>query len=143
MHVVQLHHALHTLNTRVPVYVVSFADLPYYRAWLNGALFEHAPRNIFDNTHFLMDPYLRVYHAYGLGRNSFLRVYGPRILWHYVKLYARGQQLPKMRQDTLQSGGDFVIGHDGRLRLAYVGKDQSDRPKLVTMLEALHVKPSP
>ena len=121
MHVVQLHHALHTLNTRVPVSVVSFADLPYYRAWLNGALFEHAPRNIFDNTHFLMDPYL----------------------WHYVKLYARGQQLPKMRQDTLQRGGDFVIGHDGRLRLAYVGKDQSDRPKLVTMLEALHVKPSP
>ncbi len=143
MHVVQLHHAIQTLNTPVSVYVVSFAELPHYRAWLNGALFEHAPRGIFSRTHFLIDPYLRVYHAYGLGRNSFLRVYGPHILWHYVKLYARGQQLPKMRQDVLQRGGDFVIGDDARLRLVYVGKDQSDRPKLVTVLEALRVKPTP
>jgi hypothetical protein len=42
------------------------------------------PDTVFERTYFLADPSRAVYHAYGLGRNSIWRVYGPRILWQYA-----------------------------------------------------------
>lgn len=140
MYVVQLHHALQ-INlppALVPlrVCVLSFASLPQYRAWVDGVLFAHAEPSLFAHTHFLSDESLQVYRAYGLGRNRWWRVYGPRIVWHYVKRYVQRQQLPKIRQDVLQRGGDFVIGADGRVRFAYVGKDQADRPPIERLLAA-------
>ncbi len=127
--------------------VVSFADLGrlthwvayFHRRFLAPAYAERgvaAPANPFGRTGFLADPDRGVYHAYGLGRNSALRVYGPRILWQYVKWGVQGKPI-SVRDDTLQRGGDFVVGRDGRLTLAHTGRDQSDRPPPEVILAAL------
>jgi len=78
-------------------------------------------------TRFLADPARTAYHAYGLGRNSVLRVYGPRILWHYVKWGMQGKPIG-VTDDTLQRG---------RLSFAHTGTDQSDRPPPERILAAL------
>lgn len=128
--------------------VVSFAKVgrlehwvPYFtRAFLAPRYREHGlalPANPFARTRFVADPELAVYHAYGLGRNSRWRVYGPGILWQYARWWAQGKPLRKVQDDPLQRGGNFVVGRDGRLTFAHTGRDQADRPSAAAILEAL------
>jgi hypothetical protein len=127
--------------------VVSFAErarlthwVPYFRRrFLNPAYAERGvapPADPFARTRFLADHDRTVYHTYGLGRNSVLRVYGPRILWQYVLWGVQGKPIG-ITDDTLQRGGDFVLGRGGRLTFAHTGRDQSDRPPVRTILAAL------
>ncbi len=127
--------------------VISFAPeerlrlwIPYFqREFLAPAYAERGlalPADSFERTRFLADPLRTVYHAYGLGRNAVWRVYGPQILWQYAKWWAQGKPI-KINDDALQRGGDFVVTADGRLTLAYTGRDQADRPKIDRIIEAL------
>lgn len=100
------------------------------------------PAEPLARTRFLADPERAVYRAYGLGRNSLLRVYGPRILAQYVVWGLRGKPI-RIREDTLQRGGNFVVGRDGRLTLAHTGRDQADRPSVDTILAALRAGAGP
>lgn len=150
-HLVQLHRppileTLAALDARL--LVLSFADLDRRRDWV--PYFHHSvlepsyaeqgltlPVDPFARTRFAADPPRGVYHAYGLGRNSVLRVYGPRILWGYgIRWLLRGEP-PRIQADPLQRGGDFVIGRDGHIRLAHMGRDQADRPPILAILDAL------
>ena len=128
--------------------VFSFAEeerlrqwLPYFqREFLAPAYAERGlalPADPFARTRFVADPARAVYHAYGLGRNTVWRVYGPQILWQYARWGAQGKTL-KLNDDARQRGGDFVVGRDGRLTLAHSGRDQSDRPPTERIIEALH-----
>ncbi|HWP41792.1 MAG TPA: hypothetical protein VNO14_01060 [Blastocatellia bacterium] len=128
--------------------VVSFAPLaeleewaPYFRQTFLERDYEkqslRLPETVFSHTRFLSDPELSAYHAYGLGRHSVFEAYGPRIVWQYLRWIAEGKPLRIPRQDTLQRGGDFVVGRDGRLTLAQVGRDQSVRPRVSDILSAL------
>lgn len=128
--------------------VLSFAPLDRLQAWLPRFRTEFVqaryresgramPSDVFSRTRFLADPERAVYHAYGLGRNSVLRVYGPRIIWQYVRWALAGRPIARPTEDTLQRGGDFVVGCAGRLTLAHVGRDQSDRPPASALLAAL------
>lgn len=130
------------------VLVVSFAPLPRLRAWVPffrdsfllpryAALGLTPPADPFARTRFLSDPALTAYHAYGLGRNSRLRVYGPRILLQYARWALRGRPLRHIQEDALQRGGNFVVGRDGRLTFAHTGRDQADRPPVSALLAAL------
>ncbi|HEY7832360.1 MAG TPA: hypothetical protein VIG30_02240 [Ktedonobacterales bacterium] len=93
---------------------------------------------LYARTRFAADPALAAYHAYGLGRNTWLRVYGPRIILQYVAWGLRGRRIGLGGdEDTLQRGGNFVVGRDGRLMLAHTGRDQADRPSVAAILEAL------
>jgi len=130
--------------------VLSFAEMerlrhwvPYFRRrFLEPAYAQHGltppgfPADTFERTRFLADPSRAVYHAYGLGRNVVWRVYGPGILWQYLKWGLQGKPIG-VRDDTLQRGGNFVVGRDGRLTLAHTGRDQADRPSPATILAAL------
>jgi hypothetical protein len=127
--------------------VVSFATLsrlstwvPYLRETLIVPTYRQRnltlSENLFARTHFMVDPTRATYAAYGLGRNSVLRVYGPRILWQYALWYLHGKPI-RIRDDTLQRGGDFVVGYDGRLLASHTGRDQSDRPAVGALLDAL------
>ena len=127
---------------------VSFAPLeqlerwmPFFRDTFLAREYERRglalPVDVFARTRFTADPALAAYHTYGLGRNSPLRVYGPRILWRYAMEALRGRRLQQMNQDTLQRGGDFVIGRNGRLTLAHTGRDQAARPPIAAILDAL------
>lgn len=94
------------------------------------------PADPFTRTRFVADSARVAYSAYGLGRNSVLRVYGLRILWQYARWGLQGKPI-RIEDDTLQRGGDFVVGRDGRLTLAHTGRDQSDRPPVSAILAAL------
>jgi hypothetical protein len=128
--------------------VVSFSSLealkewvPYFRrAFLERDYTDHnlsLPDTVFSRTEFVADPQLWAYHAYGLGRHSVLEAYGPRIVRQYLRWMVEGKPIRMTRQDTLQRGGDFVVGRDGRLRLSQVGRDQSERPRIREVLDAL------
>jgi len=86
---------------------------------------------------FLADPTLSAYRAYGLGRYSVVTVYGPQILWQYAKWAMQGKKIKRPTEDPLQRGGDFVVGRDGRIKLAHTGRDQSERPSVEIILNAL------
>lgn len=127
--------------------VFSFAELerlqhwiPYFRRRFLAPAYEQrrltVPDDVFQRTRFLADPKRTVYQAYGLGRNSVWRVYGPGIIWQYIKWGIQGRPI-RMQEDTLQRGGDFVVGRDGLLKLIHTGRDQSDRPSVSAILTAL------
>ncbi|BCX06063.1 MAG: hypothetical protein KatS3mg053_4001 [Candidatus Roseilinea sp.] len=141
MHLVQLHQSLHEQRVAAPVLVFSFAPAERFARWLSLVLDVEMPREWRANTRFIADPSLRIYHAYGLGRNSLWRVYGPRILLRYALRWLRGHGIPKVVEDPLQRGGDFVVDARGCIALSHVGVDQADRPPVERIIAAM-VEPS-
>ncbi len=128
--------------------VVSFAALAEFADWVGyfQKYFLHPSYkdrqldirpDVLSRTQFVADPALAVYHAYGMGRYSRWKAYGPSIVRQYLKFLFQGKPLRLPAQDTLQRGGDFVVGHDGRLTLSHVGTDQSERPSVAEVLAAL------
>jgi len=85
------------------------------------------------------DPDRCAYRAYGLLRGSVWRVWHPRVLWRYVVLLIRGRKLrrPARGEDLSQLGGDFVIGPDGSLQLAYRSERPDDRPSIDEIIAAI------
>ena len=76
----------------------------------------------------LTDETRATYRAYGLGRGRWWRVWGPATLRAYGRLIRGGARAGRPKEDTLQLGGDFVIGRDGRLLYAYRSTSPDDRP---------------
>lgn len=128
--------------------VVSFAGLnelrewvPYFRQYFLEPYYKERdlglPEGVFSRTRFVSDPQLSAYHAYGMGRNSVLRVYGLRIVWQYFRWGLQRKPLRMPGGDTLQRGGDFVVNARRRLTLAHLGRDQTERPTVADVLAAL------
>jgi peroxiredoxin len=86
----------------------------------------------------LVDSSRAAYLAYGLGRGSLRTVWGPKIWWAYAKLIRHGRRFERPTEDTLQLGGDFVVGRDGRLVYVFRSKDPDDRPAVDDLLVAVH-----
>lgn len=85
----------------------------------------------------LVDDDRRTYRAYGLGRGSVWKVWGPKIWWAYAKLIRRGRRFRRPSEDTLQLGGDFVVGRDGRIAYAFYSDDPDDRPPVDDLVAAV------
>ncbi len=109
------------------VLLVSFGEERWARAWLQetGAPFP-----------LLLDPERAVYRAYGL-ETSFVRVWSPKVMWHYTRRVLAGQKLQSIQGDPHQLGGDFVVDAQGVIRLAHRSRDPVDRPPVETLLAAL------
>lgn len=85
----------------------------------------------------LADESRTVYRAYGLTRGSWRQTLTPKALAPYIRLLFSGRTVRAApNQDIRQRGGDFVVGRDGRLTLAYVSDDPSDRPAIEQILAA-------
>ncbi len=143
MHLVQLHRSLHEERIAAPILAFSFAPGERFNRWIHLVLDAEMPQEWRAGTRFIPDPDRRIYRAYGLGRNSPLRVYGPRILLHYALRWLQGHGIPKVNEDPLQRGGDFVVGAQGRIALSHVGVDQADRPPVARIIAALRQEHGP
>ena len=87
----------------------------------------------------LTDPRRKTYSAYGLGRGSVRRVWGVRATKRYVELIRASGfgALRKPTEDTLQLGGDFVIGPAGNLVWGFWGDGPDDRPSVDELVAAV------
>ena len=85
----------------------------------------------------LIDEERRAYAAFDLGRGSVFKVWGPKSWLAYGRLLRQGRRFQRPTEDTLQLGGDFVIGRDGRVAFAYRSEDPSDRPPVDALLTAV------
>ena len=86
----------------------------------------------------LIDPGRSSYQAYGLGRGSVARVWGWKAARRYLQIFrSEGVAgLARPTEDTLQLGGDFVVGPDGSLVYAFWGEGPDDRPSVDALIEA-------
>ena len=124
----QLHHheaELRQLNAQV--LTISFGTEYWARGWLQetGSPFP-----------LLLDPERRTYTAYQL-HSSFLRAWGPNVLWRYLKLILAGERLRPAQGDPHQMGGDFIVDAAGVIRLAHRSRDPVDRPPVAVLLATL------
>lgn len=87
----------------------------------------------------LTDPERAVYRRYGLGRGTTARVWGWRAAkryWELIRANGLGS-LHRPTEDTLQLGGDFVIGPDGVLAYGFWGEGPDDRPDVAELVDAV------
>lgn len=78
----------------------------------------------------LVDRDRTTYRSYGLGRGSIWRVWGWQAALGYLRVF-RDHGVGGLRrptEDTLQLGGDFVVGPDGTLVYGFWGAGPDDRP---------------
>ncbi|HUF84985.1 MAG TPA: hypothetical protein VMQ81_10385, partial [Acidimicrobiia bacterium] len=70
-------------------------------------------------------------------RGPWWKVWGPKALLTYVRLVRAGRRLERPSEDTLQLGGDFVVGRDGAMAYAYRSTAPDDRPPVDALIEAV------
>lgn len=85
----------------------------------------------------LADEARAAYRAFGLGRGPWWRVWGPATWWRYVRALAAGERVERPTEDTLQLGGDVVVGRDGRVSYLYRSRAPTDRPPLDELVAAV------
>jgi hypothetical protein len=85
----------------------------------------------------LVDRNRRAYRAWGLRRAPVWRIWADPLVWlQYARLVRQGERIRGRGQDTLQFGGDFVVGPDGALIYARPQR-RDDRPPLADLVRAL------
>ncbi len=85
----------------------------------------------------LSDPERTAYIAYGLRKGGLWSIFGPKTIWEYVKLMARGRLFRGIQADPFQLGGDFVIDGTSIVRFAHRSEDPADRPAMDRLLQAV------
>ena len=101
--------------------LITFSDPKYLRAYRAGTGWTHP---------ILIDVDRVSYRQFGYDRGSVLRVYGWSVLRRYWRILRRdGLRAYRLAtEDTLQLGGNVVIGPDGAVSWVYRGEGPDDRP---------------
>jgi hypothetical protein len=105
----------------VDVVLITFSDPKYLRAYRTRTGWNHP---------ILFDSNLGIYHQFGYKRGSIWRVYGWRALRQYYNIIRRDGigTLDRSTEDTLQLGGNAIVGPDGKASWIYRGSGPDDRP---------------
>jgi len=121
---------IHELGSKAEVVVVTFTE--------PGNIEHYVRTNDLPFT-VVVDQTLSAYRSFGLGRGSVARVYGWKTLRRYVQiLRSTGPgALRRTTEDTLQLGGNFIIGPDGTLVYGHWGEGPADRPTVDELIRAL------
>ncbi len=90
----------------------------------------------------LTDEDRATYRAYGLRRGPVWRVWGPATWLAYAGHLRAGRLPGRPTEDTLQLGGDFVVGPDGRLVYAFRSTGPDDRPPVEALVAAVRASRS-
>lgn len=119
----------HREQLDVQVVVVSFAP--------PELLERYAERFDLSGAVLLSDDERRAYAAFGFDRASVARAYlDPRVWWSYARLLVRGRRMEHSGQDTLQLGGDVLVGPDGRVAWVHRSQGPEDRPSVAELSAA-------
>lgn len=120
----QLHqHTQEFDNVNTKLVAVSFTGGYWARAWQQET---QLPIPL------VIDEERTLYQAFGL-QQSFWGAFGLRSTWYYLK----NLKFPRIWGNPLQLGGDFIIDAAGVLRWRYRSTDNTDRPSVETLLQAL------
>ncbi|MGI2336227.1 MAG: AhpC/TSA family protein [Dehalogenimonas sp.] len=109
------------------VLVISFGTAELARAWQA----ETCP-----SFQVMLDPERKAYRNYDLERSRW-RSSSPGTLWFTLKSVLGGRKWHGITADPAQLGGDFIIGADGLVKLAYPSHDPLDRPGVEEILSCL------
>ncbi len=91
----------------------------------------------------LVDRERDAYRAWGLRRSSLAGVWLDPLVWgRYAVLMARGERPRRLGRDTLQLGGDFVVGPGGTVTYARPQR-RDDRPSVLTLVSELRASARP
>ncbi len=112
------------------VLVVTFETGPVARAYMDET---QLPWPI------VVDPDRSLYHAYGMMSARWIDLYGPRVVWLYLKLMFRGGRVRMPTGDTSQLGGDVIVDPQGIVRLHHVADGPAGRPEIESLLQ--HIRP--
>jgi hypothetical protein len=103
------------------------------------------PRNLAGYRHRFVAPLTvvtdetrAVYRAYGFRRGPWWRVYGLATWRRYLQLLRGGARLDRIQGDTLQLGGDVVVGRDGHITYIFRSRRPDDRPPVDDLIAAVH-----
>jgi len=110
------------------VVVVAFSAPDYVAAYQRERL---APLVV------LIDEERVAYRAYRLGRGTVWTVWGPKVWRAYLRLIRQGRRFQRPTEDTLQLGGDFVVGRDGQMAYSFRSSDPDDRPTVDDLIAAV------
>lgn len=110
------------------VVVVTFA---------NPRVLRNYRRRFADPLTVLADEERVLYRALGFGRGSLWRVWGWRSARRYIELLRAGHRLERTDADTLQLGGNAVVGSDGTLAWVFSGRGPDDRPTMDQIISAV------
>jgi len=87
--------------------------------------------------HIIPDPEEHIYRIYGVGSTNILGLANPNVLIRGLKATAKGYKQGKMEGNLWQLPADFIVGKDGRLTLARIGKDVSDNLPVSELLSSI------
>lgn len=90
-----------------------------------------------DRMRLLADPERLAYTAFGVGRGPWWKVWGPRTFLAYAKLIAAGRSYHRHESDSLQLGGNFVVGPEGRMTYVFRPPDPDARPPVDDLVAAV------
>ena len=92
-----------------------------------------------DRIRLLADEERSLYAALGIGRGAVTAVWGRRTLVRYARLIRAGRTYTPHDPgtDTLQLGGDVVIGPDGRIASLHRPPDPDSRPSVEELVAAV------
>jgi alkyl hydroperoxide reductase subunit AhpC len=85
----------------------------------------------------IVDRERTLYHAYGMEHARWIDLVGPRAIWLYLKLIARGNRVRLPTDDTRQRGGDVVIDPQGIVRLHAVANGPAGRVPIEKLLAVM------
>jgi thioredoxin-dependent peroxiredoxin len=78
-----------------------------------------------------------IFEAYGVGQGGIGVMLGPSVLAAAVRATFRGHMPGRIEGSELQLPADFVIDRDGKITLAYYGKNIADHLPVKTLIDAL------
>ena len=85
----------------------------------------------------IVDRTRQAYAAWGLRRSSVAGIWlDPKVWATYASLILRGERVRPLGQDTLQLGGDFIVGRTGTLTYARP-QTRDDRPPVAELMRRL------
>lgn len=110
------------------VLVVTFESLPVARAYVAET---NLPWPV------VVDADRSLYKAYAMASARWRDLYGPRVVWLYLKLIFRGGRVRRPTGDTHQLGGDAIVDPQGIVRFHHVAAGPAGRPTIDALLDVI------